>query len=330
MDERTRRTGLSARRVTESGGRRRITKSDGKFADYSKLKSSAGIVIPEVKKVVLDRQRKPHSHRTGIIYPSEMAKSDWCPRATYWRMAGRKEPVSKASFSLENVFAEGNAIHDKWQSWLSDTGLLWGDWKCTRCSEQVKDSLKPLNVPGSGPCVGTSWTDLTLGPNDEPMFEHTWKYREVSLSSTSHRISGHSDGALVGHNVLIELKSVGIGTLRFEAPRLLEENTHTVSGKKIIDIEGIWKNIHRPFTSHIKQGNIYLFMAKEMGMPFDRITFVYEFKANQQAKEFTVSMSDDIMEPLLETASIIETGLIAEVPPLCPYGGCGSCRSYET
>jgi hypothetical protein len=326
MDERRKRTGLSARRVADSGGRRRITKSDGKFADYSKLKSSAGIVIPEVKKVVLDRQRKPHSHRTGIIYPSEMAKSDWCPRATYWRMSGRSEPLSKASFSLENVFAEGNAIHDKWQSWLSDTGLLWGDWKCTRCSEQVKNSLKPDDFY-SGECVGTSWIALAT---DDMRYPHTWKYREVSLTSTSHNISGHSDGALVGHNVLIELKSVGIGTLRFEAPRLLEENTHTVPGKKIVDIEGIWKNIHRPFTSHIKQGNIYLFMAKEMGMPFDRITFVYEFKANQQAKEFTVSMSDDIMEPLLETASVIENGLITGIPPICPYGGCGSCRSYET
>lgn len=333
-----------AKRKTDDGGRRRINKFDGKLADYSAIKSSSGIVIPEVKKVLLDRKkidRERASHRTNIIYPSEMARSEWCPRATYYRMSGLPEPSGRSSFTLENVFAEGNAIHTKWQSWLSETGKLWGDWRCTRCAEYVKDSLKPDDIH-FGSCVGVQWVNLnkrstfgfTQGQLIEEVplatqFEHDWKYKEVTLRSKSLPISGHADGALTEHNCLIELKSVGVGTLKFEAPNLIDENTYDINSKKIIDIDGLWKNLHRPLLSHVKQGNIYLWMAKEMGLPFDSIVFLYEFKANQQIKEFRIHASEDILKPLLDMADQVRYDLEVGRPTICPFGGCSSCKSYE-
>lgn len=341
-ERRTSTSGIRQRKVN-TGQRRRITKTDrGSFADYSHIKASTGVVIPEVKKVMLARKRdeaRKNIHRTGVIYPSEMARSDWCPRATFYRMSGYPEPDRNYSFSLENVFAEGNRIHHKWQSWLADTGLLWGDWRCTRCSEYVRDSLRP-DDGNFGPCVGTMKIDLErMHPNSvwlagdlkstDLSFPHDWQYKEITLKSTTLPVSGHADGGLVEHNCLIELKSVGVGTLRFEAPKLLEANTHDVGGRKIADWEGMWKDLHKPLLPHVRQGNIYLWMAEEMKLPFDSIVFVYEFKANQKVKEFQIYKSDDILAPMLDMASDIKHQLKVGLPPDCPFGGCASCKVYE-
>lgn len=306
------------------------------MAAMSAIKSSTGIVLPEVRTVVLRRHsenKEKNVHRTSVIYPSEMARSDWCPKATYYRMSGLPDKSSSPSFTLENVFAEGNAIHSKWQRWLADTGKLWGDWRCNRCTEYVKNSVKPGDRD-YGPCVGIGFVmlgePLKSGMDTETKsFPHDWEYKEVTLKSASLPISGHADGGLIGHNALIELKSVGLGTLRFEAPKIFAANEHEVGGKKIADIEGMWKDLHRPLLSHIKQGNIYLWMAREMGLPFDRIQFVYEFKANQQVKEFSVWESSDILDPMLDTAAKINYAVRAGVPPACPKGGCANCKAYE-
>lgn len=339
MAERERRLKGSSERAVTFGGRRRLTKQDGKIATLANLKSQKGVVIPEVKKVQLKRRKNDKGvHRTSIIYPSEMARSDWCPRATYFRMSGYPEPESSTSFTLENVFAEGNAIHSKWQSWLSDTGLLWGDWRCSRCSEYVRDSLRP-DDRSFGSCVGVTKvkftdfkTSLGIFPEGDALIglPHDWVYKEVTLKSTTLPISGHADGALTEHNCLIEIKSLGVGTLKFEAPQLLQTHTYEVSGKKIIDIDGIWRDFHKPLLPHVKQGNIYLWMAEQMDLPFDSIVFLYEFKANQQAKEFRITKSDDILAPMLEMSELIKTAVEIKKPPSCYVtGGCSSCRPYD-
>lgn len=328
---------MKRRNIKPDSTKRRITKADGRLADYSSLKTATGIVIPEVRKVLLDRVRKDDEitkHRHNIIYPSEMAKSDWCPRATYYRMTGHAIPPTKSSFTLENVFNEGNMIHNKWQNWMSSTGKLWGDWRCSRCSEYVKNSPKPESDFG-GSCVGVGWVDLrtNTGTVTDMAYAHSWQYKEVTLRSTSLPVSGHADGALTDHNILVELKSLGVGSLRFEAPNLIKEHTHeTKTGKKILDVDGIWKEFHRPLTTHIRQGNIYLWMAKEMGLPFDKMSFVYEFKSNQQAKEFVVPFSQDIINPLLDKARLIQDCVehYKEAPDCAAgKGGCTQCRPYE-
>jgi len=322
MDERRRRLKGSGQKSASTGSRARVVKSEkGPFQKAASIKSSTGIVIPLVKKVILDQHAANSartSRRSNTIFPSEMARSEWCPRATYYRMSGLPEPASSNSFALDNVFSEGNRIHSKWQGWLAKTGDLWGDWYCASCDTRVNNSLIPDNARYEG--FSPYWTDDHL---------HEWEYKEVTLKSTTQMISGHADGALYKENCLIEIKSMGIGTFRFEAPNILKDNTYEVNGKKITDIEGMWKSIHRPLMSHVKQGNIYLHMAQEMGMPFDRIVFLYEFKANQQVKEFLISKSDDVLEPLLDTARQIEYALSIGVPPACPFGGCGSCKAYE-
>lgn len=318
MDERKRR--LEKLKGNTAETKRKRVEKGGEFADYSEIKSMSGIVIPEVRKVLLAKHHENaerRRRRSNVVYPSEMARADWCPRATYFRMSGMSEPPGRYSFTLENVFAEGNRIHTKWQNWLAETGKLWGDWYCGKCNTLVGNSIKPV------PHFQSSML--------EERHEHAWEYREVTLRSTSLPVSGHSDGALTGHDCLIEIKSVGLGTLKFEAPTIFENNTLKVNGKAINDIAGMWRSIHRPLMAHVKQGNIYLWMAKEMGFPFDKIVFLYEFKANQQVREFTVYPSDDILQPMLDNVRAIKSALEEGKPPECPHnkGGCALCRAYE-
>src|SRR6266699_5548211 len=130
MDDRASRLKGAGQRKVNDGGRARLVKADKKtpIGKLAELKSSAGIVVPEIKKVVLAqhaRNAERTARRSNSIFPSEMARSEWCPRSTYYRMYGLPEPSSSYSFGLDNVFAEGNAIHEKWQGWLAKTGHLW-------------------------------------------------------------------------------------------------------------------------------------------------------------------------------------------------------------
>jgi CRISPR/Cas system-associated exonuclease Cas4 (RecB family) len=328
----TRQVKKPAARASKDTSLRRVTKEDGKLADYSSLKANTGIVIPEVKRVLLDRQKAEATStiRRGL-YPSEMSLADWCPRATYYRMSGLPDKETHYSLQMSNIFAQGDAIHSKWQSWLSEIGKLWGDWKCSRCAEQMKNSLKPDDLfPGS--CVGSGYVDLTVyKDNGFPLhYKHDWKYKEVTLKSTSLPLSGHADGGLTEHNCLVEIKSISAGSFRFSAPKLYESHVHTIEGRKVADTDSMWRDFHSPLSSHLKQGNLYLYMAKEMNLPFNRISFLYELKSNNQVKEFIVPYSFPIIEPLIETAYKIKYALEEGYPiPDCPKGGCKNCAAYE-
>jgi hypothetical protein len=275
------------------------TRIKGKLAERAK---ETGVVVPIVTDYL--RNREPGFRRQDIIHPSEMAKADWCVVDTYNHIMHAGRSREELKFSQENIFAEGNAIHTKWQTWLQESGELWGNWKCQACAYTFDNSLSPQY-----PC---------------PQDHFLWEYTEIPLSSESHMIAGHADGAV--RDCLIELKSVGLGTIRIDDPRLLNKyHVESSSGKKVYDLDGLWNNIHRPVPSHMRQGQIYLWLAREMGLPFTKIQFVYEFKPNQQVKEFSVSLSEEIVNPLLEKALRIKDAVLSGTPPVCDLEGCKSC-----
>ena len=112
---------------------------------------------------------------------------------------------------------------------------------------------------------------------------------------------------------------------------MLENHTHDMRGKRIIDVDGIWRDFHRPLASHVRQGNLYLWMAKEMGMPFNKISFIYEFKSNQRSKEFLIPFSQEIVQPMLDTANAVLEALAKGNAPACQHkdGSCSQCRPYD-
>jgi hypothetical protein len=247
--------------------------------------------------------RRPEGDRsTLVLHPSEMIKADFCHKYSYYLLTGGKKKSNKPGLRLQSIFDEGHAIHHKWQTWFQEMGVLYGDFKCQACN---------VSTTGISPtCAKCSRSDTML-------------YKEVSLVDTSLRISGHTDGWIkgIGDDCLIEIKSIGAGTLRFEAPDLL----YDADG----DVTKAWKNIRRPFRGHLLQGQMYLELARRMfGEEAPKeIVFLYELKADQDYKEFTIKADYDVVSRIFFAAEKINEAVDAGVSPKCNVSpdGCKQC-----
>lgn len=249
----------------------------------------------------------PSDRSTLVLHPSEMAKSDWCRRASYYLLSGAQAPAEVTRLVRENIFDEGHEYHRKWQARLADMGALVGRWFCLACyrdAEEFGPRPQACRFCGKRSCI---------------------EYREVSLRSVEHRIAGHADGWVtgLGADCLIEIKSIGTGTIRMEQPTLLTKADN--------DLDLVWKNIRRPFPSHYRQGQIYLALANlQYGSTAPtEIVFIYEYKLNGAVKEFVVEFDNDSVEHLLEAALDIVYAVEKKRPVRCnndPVDGCAQCR----
>src|ERR1700733_5547900 len=253
-----------------SNGRNQMrVKVDGKFKDYRDIKKQRGVVLPLVQEYLLAHWGEDDRPQ-NVVHSSEMSKPDWCIRATAYRLQSGMVggTPDKFNFILQNIYSEGDEIHAKWQRWLTDTGKLWGDWRCIVCGERAPGQLVPN--PWMNPCE--HYVSVGRSP-------HIWKYEEVNLHHGI--ISGHEDAAIGDH--LVEFKSIGIGTLRKGNPDLLKKHAvQTKAGKTIYDLERVWQGVRSPFRSHVIQTNIYLWLARQMDLPFKRASIVYEHKYDQR------------------------------------------------
>ena len=287
-------------------------KLNGRLAAYANA-SKGTVLLGDIQAHMIKEHAKPSTRRQDIIHPSEMAKTGWCPKSTYLRIKACREasdPFLKAPEStgvqLLNIFDEGHLIHDKWQKRLRDMGYLWGNWKCVSCDETYRDTLFPEHCG----CCGAY---------------NTLIYTEVPLRAPQYLIAGHADGAIPRINGLIEIKSVGAGTVRIEAPDIYDKNT---DGSKI-DLQGLWRDIKEPFPAHIRQGQLYLALCSLMELPYDQIVFIYEAKFNQGVKEFVVKYDPELGAELFAQAQEIVSALNGEGPvPQCPTGICKDCEKY--
>ena len=266
-----------------------------KFFDTKKADTR---LIGEIERHLM---KQPESNRrTDVLHPSEIIKADWCHRYAYYLLNGGKSKKEKPNLRLQNIFDEGHSIHAKWQQRLANMGVLYGKWD---------------GLTGSGWDVSKN---VDLDAHD---------YKEVPLVYEPLRIHGHADGWVkgLGDDCLIEIKSIGAGTLRFEAPDLL----YDADG----DVTKAWKNTRRPFRSHLLQGQMYLELAnRQFGdQAHDEIVFIYELKADQDYKEFTVKADYDIVERIFKAAQKVVDAVEAGVMPECNVdpSGCKQCDLIE-
>lgn len=249
---------------------------------------------------------KPFDSRNmAVIHPSDIIKPEWCALAQYHALRGNyKEVREKPTLRLASIFAEGHSIHAKWQNWLKEMGVLYGKWRGE---------------------MGIGW-ELASNVSSEA------DYLEVPLNSKKHMISGHADGWVkgLGEDFLIEIKSIGSGTVRIEAPAILQQ----ANG----DIEQAWKNIKTPFRAHQLQGQMYLHLchlmveAGELESAPKEIVFIYELKANQDYKEFTVAYNPEFVSDIFDKALDVAWAVENERPPLCtldPINGCVRCAPFK-
>ena len=270
-----------------------------KYLDTKKIPTR---LIGEVERHLL---KKPSEYRsTTVLHPSEIIKPDWCHRYSYYLLTGGEPKTEKPSLRLQNIFDEGHAIHDKWQKRFQEMGVLYGKFQCLVCKNIVVDIS-----PRSCPACNTFYL---------------MQYKEVALTEDALRIAGHTDGWIkgLGDDCLIEIKSIGAGTLRFEAPDLL----YDADG----DVTKAWKNIRRPFRSHLLQGQMYLELAHRMygDEAPKEIVFLYELKADQDYKEFTVKADYEIVSRIFLAAEKLVDAVEKGIMPDCNVSpeGCKSCN----
>ena len=269
--------------------------------DWTNFKKSLlrhGRVLPLVEQVLIKENVAGQAKRdTSWLHPSEICKDNWCPRSSYYKFFDEDPPTELHKFDLLNVFAEGNTIHDKWQRWLADAGVLTGRWVCSLCQEEYFG-----HRPEQCAMCGCS-----------PNFI---RYREVPLFDRDYGVIGHSDGCIEDSKgeALIEIKSVGVGTLRFEAPQIA-----TALSKGEITLEQAWSQVKYPFPTHIRQGQLYMFFTG-----IHTIVFIYECKWNQQVKEFTIHFDATKIDEILTGCKAVQKARTEQLPPLRPQWATGS------
>ena len=250
---------------------------------------------------------KPFDERDqSYIHPSDIIKQEWCALAQYHAIKGNyQETRDKPTLRLASIFAEGHTIHAKWQSWFAEMGVLYGLWETHPAEDYV-------------------WAVSSEYPKAS--------YKEVPLSSPKHMMRGHADGWIkgLGDDCLIEIKSIGTGTIRMEMPALMAQYNN--------DIDVVWKNIRTPLRSHQLQGQIYLHLCHlmvEEGIletaPND-IVFIYELKANQEYKEFVVKYNPEYTKELFDKALDVAWAVNNNRPPVCnidPEKGCKRCEPFK-
>ena len=243
--------------------------------------------------------KKPEDRRTDVLHPSEMAKSDWCLRASYFALSGMPVKKENPNLRLQSIFDEGHFIHAKWQNWFSEMGVLHGYWD--------------LGTPNNKTWATSK--DLAGIPNKV--------YKEVPLVYDELRIAGHADGWIkgIGEDCLIEIKSIGAGTIRIEAPDLI--------AKADGDLQGAWRSIRRPFSTHVMQGQIYLELMRRLGHEVNEIVFLYELKADQDYKEFVIKADFELVESKFLKAKRVCEAVEAGTPLECSNNGSLGCKQCQ-
>lgn len=279
-----------------------MTNSPWYVKNYKESLKYKGRLLPLVASQIVRNSEIRNSHRdTEHLHPSELAKKDWCPRSSWYKIKGYEGSPESTAFTRLNVFEEGHAIHDKWQTWLWQAGVLYGNWSCETCNNK--------------------WT--ALAPDTCPRCDDTSiYYREVPIQNDQYRLLGHADGIIEDQQgrALLEIKSVGLGTIRWENKSLY--NAYT-SGE--IKFEDIWKNIKKPFASHIRQGSLYMFCTG-----IDTIIFVYEWKPTQEVKEFIVQYQPELIKDVLTGCQTVidhlESGIVPNRPAWAVDSSSSGCK----
>jgi hypothetical protein len=276
-----------------------------KFLDAGKNDSR---VLKAVERYVLTKP-VDNSRSSTVLHPSAMVKDDWCHRSSYFQLLGFPPPPSKykASLSQKRVFQLGHDIHSGWQNIFKEMGNLWGKWLCNECGQYFMG--KPED---HDPKIDVKYFD----------------YQEVPLVYEPLRIAGHADGILVGlgEPLMLEIKSIGAGTFRFEAPSMM--------AKYDGNLDKMWDNLTAPFMTHIMQAGLYMKLAELANLEYQpkESVFIYENKANQQSKEFVVAKSDFGLTHILDAAAMIVKSVEDKTPPSCNIdanNGCYQCKGYE-
>ncbi len=253
------------------------------------------------------------------LHPSDISHRDWCPRASYYSYSPKypTPPVRPLTLTQEDIFGLGNDTHDRWQAWGWEVGILRGQWACVVCG-----ALFSATAPRRCAECGAPKSAL--------------KYKEVPFSAPEYLVEGKADGDI--GTALLEIKTVGIGTIRYAAPGIYNRHVHRIKSRRtgrveeVINLKGLWDDVHAPFPDHYRQGQLYMhFLGRS------QMVFLYACKfLSVEPKEFLVQRSTKSVQPLLNSCLDVRYALEKERPPYRPawaspdHQRCQECFFKET
>ena len=243
-------------------------------------------LVTRVSRHIALRDDSGH-HRTGI-YPSELSHGheSKCLRAVHYRLTGAPAVPQPVSIVSQRIFDIGDEKHEWWQTQFWDMDILKGHFKCMYCKLYWED-LSPWSCPRCD-----SGRDFLV-------------YKEVPFKSDIYNVVGRADADTTTDG-LIEIKTIGVGSIRYEAPHLV--NKHGT------DWDALWRDIKNPFPSHRRQGALYCYFLDR-----PEITFIYDPKFVSAApKEFVVKFDRNIVEDMLLECEEINESVIADKVPARP------------
>jgi CRISPR/Cas system-associated exonuclease Cas4 (RecB family) len=232
-----------------------MTDTPWHLKNYKNTLNSRLRLVPVVEEVLV-REQLNSTRDTLHLHPSEICKKDWCPRSSWYTIKGYEKDEKPFAFQTLNIFAEGHAIHAKWQSWLQEAGVM----------EAV----------------------------------------EAPISNDEYMLLGHADGIINDKKgrAILEIKSVGAGTIRMEDFELFSTSSSP---------DEMWKKVRQPFMTHLRQVNLYMFC-----LDIHDAVFIYEWKATQEVKEFSVKYQPHLIEGILAGCKSVIRALESGIPPMRP------------
>jgi hypothetical protein len=282
-----------------------VSSSKSDLKRFLDAKTKPSRLMGDIERHLMARPAGDRS--TTVLHPSEIIKRDYCRRAGFFLLSGHTKIAENPNLRLQSIFDEGHTIHAKWQKWFQEMGVLHGKFKCDVC-DQITWGTFPNEC------------EHCHAPQSKLVYD------EVTLRDDDLRIAGHTDGWIkgLGDDTLIEIKSIGPGTIRSEAPNLFMDAD--------ANFMEAWKNVRRPFPTHILQGQVYLELMQRMGHDVNEIVFIYELKADQDYKEFTIKRDFELVQHVFEIAKFVVDSVNDGVAPDCnnvPGGTCKQCAPYK-
>ena len=282
--------GAKARARLGGGGTRLVSSSKSGWLNdsYRKVHPLIGALQ---RHIVSENTRLQGERSYGYIHPSSACKADWCPRASWYEIMGTPAlPAEGVGHRMANVFAEGHEIHDKYQRWFRQMGILIGMWECLSCGHVYWDQSPER-------C--------------QFCLDNHLIYREVPVEDEDLMIRGSADGLVIfeERKRLIEIKSIGLRSIELDFPKMYRPYK---DGE--INLTQLWASVKEPFPVHIRQATLYLHVLRSNGDPVEDIIFIYEFKGNQDVKAFTIGYRPEAIEHILTGARQIAVAIDRQRP----------------
>lgn len=214
---------------------------------------------------------------------------------------GRIVPVVERFLMREQLNSTRDTEH------LHPSEICKRDW-CPRSSwytikgyEKAQESytFQKLSIFAEGHNIHGKWQAWLM---DAGILENP----EVPIYNEEYRIMGHADGIIKDKQgrAVLEIKSVGAGTIRMEDYELFKDAKTP---------EEAWKKVRQPFYSHLRQLNLYMFC-----LDIHEGIFIYEWKATQDVKEFHVKYQPFLIEDILSGCKSVIHSLETGIPPSRP------------